>query len=68
VEWSIDYYPGVNFLKVARTQLLHEMEVLQVGWVEIEDKTNTVASLRYWLNVQILDASASSSSSARARC
>ncbi len=67
MEWSINYYPGVNFLKVARTQLLREMEVLQVGWVENEDTVNTVASLRYWLNVQILDVSASSSSSARAR-
>ena len=67
MEWLINYYPAVNFRKVARTQLLREMEVLQVGWVENEDTVNTVASLRYWLNVQILDVSASLSSSARAR-
>ncbi|NBX17962.1 MAG: hypothetical protein EBR09_11410, partial [Proteobacteria bacterium] len=55
--WALDYYPGVNFRKVARAQLLGELAVLEAGWVANEDAANARASLLDWLNAQILDSS-----------
>lgn len=55
--WALDYYPGVNFRKVARAQLLEEMAAIEASWVANEDAANAKASLLDWLNAQILDAS-----------
>lgn len=56
--WALDYFPGVNFRKVARAQLLRELEVLKAGWSDGEEALQAEASVRDWINAQMHDSDA----------
>ena len=56
--WALDYFHGVNYRKIPRAHLLREAEVLRASWTEGEEADKAEASLRDWINSQILDPSA----------
>jgi hypothetical protein len=55
--WALDYFHGVNYRKIPREHLLQEAEVLKASWNEGEEADKAEASLRDWINSQILDPS-----------
>ena len=56
--WALDYFHCVNYHKIPLEHLLREAEVLRASWNEGEEADKAEASLRDWINSQILDPSA----------